>query len=71
MKFLTRHGAVIEFDHFNQVSIDAAKAQAPGEGIGIAISTALSNKIASGEVTRVSQLPNEYHHLGQACGLPE
>jgi hypothetical protein len=71
MQFVNRKGDNFEFDPFDQSSIDAAKAQAPGEGIGIAIGTELTNKIASGEVTRMSQLPHEYQQLGRACGLPE
>lgn len=69
MELKNRHGQVIEFDPFSQSSIDAAKSKAPGEGVGIAVSKELTNKIASGEITRLGQLPSEYQKLGQVCGL--
>jgi hypothetical protein len=70
MEFISRQGKKIKFDPFDQASIDAAKAQAPGEGIGPAVGAELVNWIAGGEMTKLDQLPSEYKQLGRACGLP-
>lgn len=70
MKFTTKANQVLEVNPVSQASIDAAKALAPGEGIGPAIAADLINKIASGEITNMSQMPDEYRKLGESCGLP-
>lgn len=71
MQFTNRHNEVIEFDPFDQASIDAAKAKAPGEGIGPLVAGELLSKIESGEITKTSQLPPEYQRLGKMCDLAE
>jgi len=50
---------------------DAAAATAPREGMGLAVANGLTSKIASGEITRLCELPTDYRKLGQSCGLPE
>ncbi|PKM46885.1 MAG: hypothetical protein CVV05_00275 [Gammaproteobacteria bacterium HGW-Gammaproteobacteria-1] len=69
MEFTTRNGVVITFDPFDQTQIDAAKAQAPGEGIGPAIAAELIESIRKGTVTNALQLPVEYMHLSTLLRL--
>lgn len=71
MEFKNRYGQLIAFNPFDQASIDAAKAKAPGEGIGIEVCAELVKKILSGEVTKLSELPSEYQNIGRVFGLPE
>lgn len=70
MKFTAQTGQILEVNPLNQASIDAAKAVAPGKGLGPAIGAALISKIAYGEITDMSQMPIEYRLLGKSCGLP-
>lgn len=69
MKFTTTSGNVIEFSPFDQAEIDAAKAEAPGEGIGPAVSSVLLYAVRAGLVTEAQQFPEEYRHLARFCGL--
>lgn len=69
MKFITREGNAITVDPLSQHSIDAAKAAAPGQGIGPAVAGELFNQIADGAVTSAAQLPDEYRHLAGFVGL--
>jgi hypothetical protein len=71
MEFTRSRGETIEFDPFDQRSIDAAKAIAPGEGIGPAAGCELLKRIADGSVARLNQLPVEYQRLGRVMGLPD
>ncbi len=70
MEFINRRGETIELDPFNQQAIDAAKAAAPGEGVGPAVAGELFARISDGTVTSASQLPPEYRRLGALAGLP-
>jgi hypothetical protein len=63
MQFQTLNNGVVSIDPFSQSSIDAAKAVAPGQGIGPAVASVLMAKIAAGEVTNADQLPAEYRPL--------
>lgn len=71
MDFINRKGQRVEFDPFSQQSIDAAKAAAPGEGVGPAVTGELLQRIADGAVTIAPQLPSEYQHLGKVDGLAD
>jgi hypothetical protein len=71
MEFINRRGETISFNPFDQQSLEAAKAAAPGEGIGPAVGSELSKSIAEGSLTRLSQLPAEYQRLGRVMGLPD
>ena len=63
-------GETIEVNPFSQASIDAAKAQAPGKGVGPAVAAELLAQMADGRVTSAVQLPEEYRRLADVAGLP-
>ena len=69
MEFINRDGQPIQVDPFDQQSITAAKAAAPGEGVGPLVASELLQRIADGTVTNAHQLPAEYQHVGTAAGL--
>jgi len=69
MDFITRSGRTITFDPLNQAEIDKAKAKAPGEGVGPAVTAVLIAKVRDGSITDVAQFPPEYRHLGRFVGL--
>lgn len=64
MEFINSKGQFIDIDTLSQQSISAAKAMAPGEGVGPAVAGELLQRIADGAVTNMAQLPSEYQHLG-------
>lgn len=66
--FRTRTGEELRINPFDQASIDAAKAAAPGEGIGPAVSAHLVALIGRGILTDRSLLPVEYRHLSALIG---
>lgn len=68
LTFHTKSGKDLLINPFDQASIDAAKAEAPGEGIGPAISAHLVGLIGRGLVTDASLLPAEYRHLSALIG---
>lgn len=63
LTFRTKSGKDLLINPFDQASIDAAKAEAPGEGIGPEISAHLIGMIGRGLVTDAGLLPAEYRHL--------
>jgi hypothetical protein len=71
MEFVTDGGGKIQFDPYSQQSIDAAKAVAPGQGIGPTVAGELMTAIAEGRITKTSQLPSEYLLLGRVMRLPD
>ena len=71
--FPTKSGKDLLINPFDQASIDAAKAEAPGEGVGPAISAHLVGLIGRGLITNAEILPAEYRHLSVLIGtsLPQ
>lgn len=69
MEFVNRCGETIKIDPMSQVSIASAKAAAPGEGVGQAVSARLLEEVAAGALTASEQLPPDYRHLVKVCGL--
>lgn len=71
--FPTKSGKDLLINPFDQASIDAAKAEAPGEGVGPAISAHLVGLICRGLITNAEILPAEYRHLSALIGtsLPQ
>lgn len=63
LTFRTRAGEELLINPFDQASIDAAKAAAPGEGVGPAVSAHLVALMGRGIITDASLLPAEYRHL--------
>ena len=70
MRFISSDSRIIHVNPLDPSSIDAAKAQAPGQGVGPAVCSALIEKIVAGDITNTSQLPPEYQHVGTVVGLP-
>lgn len=68
LTFHTKSGKDLLINPFDQASIDAAKAEAPGEGVGPAISAHMVGLIGRGLVTDASLLPAEYRHLSALIG---
>lgn len=68
LTFRTRAGEELLINPFDQASIDAAKAAAPGEGVGPAVSAHLVALIGSGLLADTSLLPAEYRHLSALIG---
>lgn len=66
--FRTRAGEDLLINPFDQASIDAAKATAPGEGVGPAVSARLVALIGRGFLTDATLLPAEYRHLSALIG---
>jgi hypothetical protein len=66
--FRTRSGEDLLINPFDQGSIDAAKAAAPGEGIGPAVSAHLVGLMGRGLISDANLLPAEYRHLGALIG---
>lgn len=66
--FRTKSGKDLLINPFDQASIDAAKAEAPGEGVGPAISAHLVGLIGRGLITNAEILPAEYRHLSVLIG---
>lgn len=73
LSFHTRSGKDLLINPFDQASIDAAKAAAPGEGVGPAVSSHLITLMGRGLITDASILPAEYRHLSALIGtsLPQ
>ena len=68
LTFRTRAGEDILINPFDQASINAAKAAAPGEGVGPAVSAHLVALMGRGLITDASLLPAEYRHLRALIG---
>ena len=68
LSFHTRSGKDLLINPFDQASIDAAKAAAPGEGVGPAVSSHLITLMGRGLITDASLLPAEYRHLSALIG---
>lgn len=68
LTFRTKSGKDLLINPFDQASIDAAKAEAPGEGVGPAISAHLVGLIGRGLITNAEVLPDEYRHLAALIG---
>lgn len=68
LTFHTCAGEELMINPFDQVSIDAAKSAAPGEGIGPAVSAHLVGLIGRGLICDANLLPAEYRHLGALIG---
>lgn len=68
LTFRTRAGEELLINPFDQASIDAAKAAAPGEGVGPAVSAHLIALMGRGLITDASLLPAEYRHLSALIG---
>lgn len=69
LTFHTRSGEDLLINPFDQASIDAAKAAAPGEGIGPAVSAHLVGLMVRGLINDANLLPEEYRHLGALIGI--
>lgn len=68
LTFRTRSGEDLLINPFDQASIDTAKAAAPGEGVGPAVSAHLVALMGRGLITDASLLPAEYRHLSALIG---
>lgn len=68
LSFHTRSGKDLLINPFDQASIDAAKAAAPGEGVGPAVSSHLVALMGRGLIADASILPAEYRHLSALIG---
>ena len=69
--FPTKSGKDLLINPFDQASIDAAKEEAPGEGVGPTISAHLVGLIGRGLITDASVLPAEYRHLSALIGTSQ
>jgi hypothetical protein len=56
--------AVNSINVLDQGAISKLKRKHPGQGVGPLVASRIIKKIEIGEVTKLSQIPKEYGHLG-------